>query len=152
MCGVSIGISCAYEVTDKLNWSLPVPAFKREPLSQAIRSHNSSASNQENVFYVGTIADVHMDPLYVPGARSDCSEPVCCRPYHGISRQIGSMAGLWGTYAGCDTPLLTVHSTLQQLRTSPFNVSSTFGSFFDDAKARRREAGFVMQIFLIRDN
>lgn len=126
MCGVSIGISCAYEVTNKLNWTIDIPESKKNKIfpNQKISSNKSFAD--EKIFYVGTIADIHIDLLYVPGAKSDCSEPVCCRPYHGISSQIEGMAGLWGTYAGCDTPLVTVHSTLQQLRNSEFNVSGNF--------------------------
>ncbi|XP_074602649.1 sphingomyelin phosphodiesterase-like [Brevipalpus obovatus] len=127
MCGVSIGLYCSYEITEKLNWTIEIPEPKSVKISQPIdRISNASETRDspiDSTFYVGLISDTHIDPLYVPGAETNCEEPVCCRPYNGISQTIANMAGVWGAYYSCDTPLITVDSVLQQLHNSSYKLN-----------------------------
>lgn len=54
------------------------------------------------------ISDLNVDYNYVEGARSDCSDLVCCQAKHGTD---GIKAGKYGN-KNCDTPPVTVSDIL----------------------------------------
>ena len=64
------------------------------------------------------ITDIHLDPYFKTGSRTDCGEPVCCRSDSGRVGTISSMAGVCGEYMECDTPYFTVENTLKRIRSS----------------------------------
>ena len=55
------------------------------------------------------LSDLHYDAKYAAGSLAGCSEPLCCRAWFGPGK-----AGVYGSY-GCDSPLLLLESTLQEL-------------------------------------
>ena len=64
------------------------------------------------------ITDIHLDPYFKTGSRTDCGEPVCCRSDSGRVGTMSSMAGVCGEYMECDTPYFTVENTLKRIRSS----------------------------------
>lgn len=57
------------------------------------------------------ITDLHWDPNYTMGARTDCGEPDCCRRVQGMATGSDVACGYWGDHAG-DTPTVIVDSML----------------------------------------
>lgn len=95
-------------------------------LSGRKSSESSSKSSEEGIkrgtFQVAQITDIHFDPYFSPGTRSDCGEPVCCRNVNGPASTLASMAGIWGDYTDCDTPYFTIDSALKQVSNAHPNV------------------------------
>jgi sphingomyelin phosphodiesterase len=56
-----------------------------------------------STFKVVHISDTHWDPMYSPGARTDCGEPDCCREVQGLAENSSTTCGYWGDHNG-DTP------------------------------------------------
>jgi sphingomyelin phosphodiesterase len=57
------------------------------------------------------ISDLHWDPSYYAGARTDCGEPDCCRLVQGLAENASTTCGYWGDHAG-DAPTVLVDSML----------------------------------------
>lgn len=74
-------------------------------------------------FKVLQLTDLHFDPYFVPGSRTDCGEPVCCRSIHGPAQSLATMAGIWGEYTDCDTPFFTIENALQRVSQEHPDVS-----------------------------
>ena len=55
------------------------------------------------------LSDIHYDAKYAVGSLAKCSEPLCCRAWFGPGK-----AGVYGSF-NCDSPLLLLESTLQEL-------------------------------------
>jgi len=51
------------------------------------------------------LTDVHVDPHYTPGSNAECDEPVCCRKGQGDPKEEKDLAGYWGDYRDCDSPM-----------------------------------------------
>jgi len=68
-------------------------------------STSASYMKKKGPLKVLQITDIHFDPYFSPGARTDCGEPVCCRSNNGPGTTFHSMAGIWGDYTECDTPV-----------------------------------------------
>ena len=77
------------------------------------------------------LTDVHIDPYYAQGSNADCGEPLCCREGMPMSRAghvgqsrgstghqldaSGKVAGMWGDYRSCDTPVGSFKSALEHI-------------------------------------
>ncbi|RWS02046.1 sphingomyelin phosphodiesterase-like protein 2, partial [Dinothrombium tinctorium] len=108
MCGIFIGLNCASEITNNLNWTIPLP--KRQQINQ-----NFQTSLDRPHMLVAHFTDVHLDPFYAPGSRTDCEEPVCCRSQANLMSNLPTFSGVWGDYRKCDTPLSTVNNAIEQI-------------------------------------
>lgn len=82
-----------------------------------------SMESMENSFEVVQLTDIHFDPYFSPGSRTDCGEPVCCRSVNGPATSINQMAGIWGDYTDCDTPYFTIDSALKRVAAQHPDVS-----------------------------
>ena len=104
----SHGDSCSHQ--DTLGNRVD-PLAQVEPERRRVRKAVPVAAT----FKVLQLTDLHFDPYFVPGARTDCGEPVCCRSTHGPALSLATMAGLWGEYTDCDTPFFTIENALQRM-------------------------------------
>lgn len=62
------------------------------------------------------VSDIHLDLKYTVGAFSDCDEFACCREVDTSENDTDSVAGAWGDYHSCDTPLNAVENAFQQIK------------------------------------
>jgi len=62
------------------------------------------------------ISDLHYDPLYAEGSKTDCGQPLCCRAQWGQGGPNDS-AGRFGDY-NCDAPALLVNELFIYLNQS----------------------------------
>lgn len=134
MCGVFLGASCATRSSDKLNWTIDIPAKEElapidwKNLLDQVMPENAEVAASD--FKVVQITDIHFDPYFSPGTRTDCGEPVCCRNVNGPARTLASMAGIWGDYTDCDTPYFTVDSALKRVTSEHPDVCVTLFQAF----------------------
>lgn len=93
---------------------------------ERLESYYSSfrRGTKSGTFQVVQITDIHFDPYFSPGTRSDCGEPVCCRNVNGPASTLASMAGIWGDYTDCDTPYFTIDAALKQVSNAHPDVCS----------------------------
>lgn len=154
MCGVVFGLDCARHarsVSSYLSWTLPIPEDPRgrsKDSSEAYRYRvrrskeyattepplktNESLSQESHSKYpisVVQITDIHIDPYYEGGSNADCGEPLCCRassPGHPNSKS--KIAGIWGDYRNCDTPVSSLKSALEHISLTHPEVSYPFYS------------------------
>lgn len=114
MCGVLLGAKCALRKTAALTWQVAIPE-KRKNL---IKNKN----DQSKAVNLVQITDVHLDLHYHVESSPVCGEPLCCR---SDSPQEGSpdfVAGNWGSFGTCDSPLNTVTSAFQHIAEKHPNV------------------------------
>lgn len=116
MCGAFLGSSCALTSSEKLNWTIEIPPTRRSMASKI-------TTRRGKHFKVLQLTDIHFDPYFSPGSRTDCGEPVCCRTLNGPGRTINHMASIWGDYTDCDTPFFTVQNSLQRVSQEHSDVS-----------------------------
>ena len=90
---------------------------------QKKRVRKSALNPAAETFKVLQITDLHFDPYFVPGSRTDCGEPVCCRSQHAPAHSLSTMAGIWGAYTDCDTPFFTLENALQRVSEEHPDVS-----------------------------
>ncbi|KAL7795355.1 Metallo-dependent phosphatase-like protein [Trichoderma ceciliae] len=69
-CGSLLGL-CAEPAVPQ--WKVPFPS----PKPQTSRPASSGKTPLKVVQY----SDIHIDPLYVSGSSTNCTKPICCRPY-----------------------------------------------------------------------
>ncbi|KAL7945442.1 Metallo-dependent phosphatase-like protein [Trichoderma barbatum] len=93
-CGSFLGL-CAEPTVPQ--WKIPFPSAK--PLTG--RPVPSGKTPLKVVQY----SDIHIDPLYVSGSTTNCTKPICCRPYTAADApgHSTSPAGPNGDHK-CDTP------------------------------------------------
>lgn len=87
------------------------------------RVRKAAVNPSAPTFKVLQLTDLHFDPYFVPGSRTDCGEPVCCRSVHGPAQSLATMAGIWGEYTDCDTPFFTIENALQRVSQEHPDVS-----------------------------
>lgn len=94
LCTTFLGL-CAYPKLQE--WSVPFPSNK----SSKSRPSSSGKAPIKVVHY----SDIHIDPLYVEGSNSNCTKPICCRPYTKADQpgNNNSPAGPNGDH-NCDVP------------------------------------------------
>jgi sphingomyelin phosphodiesterase len=87
--------TCGYPELDE--WDVPLPSSK--PAGR--RPPPSGQKPLKVVHY----SDIHIDPLYTEGANTECTKPICCRPYTEDDAPGHSLfpAGPNGDHR-CDTP------------------------------------------------
>ncbi|KAA0176366.1 hypothetical protein FNF27_02062 [Cafeteria roenbergensis] len=81
------------------------------PILRAAPSFPSAPREAGTTIKVMQITDLHWDPNYTMGARTDCGEPDCCRGVQGMATGSETACGYWGDHAG-DTPTVMVDSML----------------------------------------
>lgn len=64
------------------------------------------------------LADIHIDPLYLPGSNAVCPDDLCCREDAGVAENPEAEAWYWGDYRHCGTPrwlleLLLIHAAAE---------------------------------------
>jgi hypothetical protein len=87
---------------------------------------DSSHNQKKKPLRILQITDIHFDPYFSPGSKTDCGEPVCCRSNNGPASTPSSMAGMWGDYMECDTPYFTVENSLQRIHSAHPDVDVWF--------------------------
>ncbi|KAL6805627.1 Metallo-dependent phosphatase-like protein [Trichoderma sp. SZMC 28012] len=94
-CGSFLGLCPEPSVPQ---WKIPFPS----PKPQTGRPAPSGKTPLKVVQY----SDIHIDPLYVSGSSSNCTKPICCRPYTAADEpgKSTSPAGPNGDHK-CDTPV-----------------------------------------------
>ncbi|RFU77156.1 sphingomyelin phosphodiesterase [Trichoderma arundinaceum] len=94
-CGSFLGL-CAEPAVPQ--WKIPFPSAK----PQTGRPVPSGKQPLKVVQY----SDIHIDPLYVSGSSSNCTKPICCRPYTDADEPGSSTspAGPNGDHK-CDSPV-----------------------------------------------
>ena len=60
------------------------------------------------------ITDIHLDPLYTPETKADCSDALCCRPESGYPDKDEKPAGFYGDFM-CDIPIWTAQLGLESI-------------------------------------
>lgn len=90
-------------------WKIPFPS----PKPQTGRPAPSGKKPLKVVQY----SDIHIDPLYVAGSTTNCTKPICCRPYTDADEPGTSTtpAGPNGDHK-CDTPLSLELSMYQAIK------------------------------------
>lgn len=109
-CGVLIGHECGKVVNPLHNWTVPMTPFPK-PDVKPIHPPFPGAP----VTYVLHLSDTHLDPLYKEGSNANCGEPLCCREASSKPLQPSDVAGPWGDYRNCDTPLRTLENMLSHI-------------------------------------
>lgn len=124
-------------MSDKLNWTVDIPEkskfvieWRADTLEDVVTEGDKSGAENRTTehsssFRIAQITDIHFDPYFSPGTRTDCGEPVCCRNVNGPARTLASMAGIWGDYTDCDTPYFTVDNALKRVSAEHPDVSVT---------------------------
>lgn len=74
------------------------------------------------------LTDIHLDPEYRAGAKTDCDTELCCREADGPGKG-ENVAGFYGDYRKCDLPLRSLEDALQHIsKTHPVNKLNIFES------------------------
>ncbi|KAI5461391.1 Metallo-dependent phosphatase-like protein [Mariannaea sp. PMI_226] len=94
-CTTFLGL-CAYPEVQQ--WNVPFPSSKP--------SKSRPAPSGKKPIKVVHYSDIHIDPLYVEGSNSNCTKPICCRPYTDADKPGNnkSPAGPNGDHK-CDAPV-----------------------------------------------
>ncbi|CAH1238967.1 SMPD1 [Branchiostoma lanceolatum] len=108
VCGLIVS-DCGSPYDPTSFWNITLPNTPKPPVTPP-RPPKPGAPVSRVLF----LSDVHVDPLYKPGANADCGEPLCCRDSSPTGKG-GPTAGKWGDYRYCDTPLWTMENLLQHL-------------------------------------
>ena len=128
MCTLLLGENCSNQTLNKQAiWEVPLP-----PVNQKVKTvnHNSQEAktveinshyiNEKPQLKVLQITDIHYDPKYKEGALADCKEPLCCRDKPRVSKfrklSNSSLAGKYGDYRHCDTPMITIDSMIDHIK------------------------------------
>ncbi|RWS18971.1 sphingomyelin phosphodiesterase-like protein [Leptotrombidium deliense] len=109
MCGILMGKKClSYPPSKYETWKIPLPPqFASKQIKQATSVRKSNVR-------ILHLSDFHFDPLYQPGAVTDCPQKICCRE---MSKGKGT-AGYWGHTTNCDAPLHLLKNLVNHLNTS----------------------------------
>ncbi|PFH58093.1 hypothetical protein XA68_14152 [Ophiocordyceps unilateralis] len=99
--------TCGYP--DVVPWTVPMPARKPD----RGRPKTSGRPSIQIVHF----SDIHIDPLYVPGASTECHKPICCRPYTEGDEpgKSASPAGPFGDHS-CDAPISLEKSMYEAIK------------------------------------
>lgn len=92
------------------------------------------------------LSDIHLDPYYVEGAPTRCSETICCRNTTR-GRQNSKSSGRFGDYS-CDVPLNTVKTIFDYIKNYvkfDFIYWGGDASPHDDLTTNEQEKFTVMQ-------
>lgn len=73
------------------------------------------------------VSDIHLDFKYTVGAFTDCDEFACCREVDVNENDTESVAGVWGDYRSCDTPVNAVENAFKQIK-KQHSVNTRFSS------------------------
>lgn len=99
------------------------PVSLDEPMNMNNNAIQKSPGNGgKKLISVVHLTDIHIDPYYQEGAAAACGEPLCCRSTEG-KIDSDKMAGKWGDYRSCDTPIRTVRHAMKHISETYPNVS-----------------------------
>jgi sphingomyelin phosphodiesterase len=102
-----------------LYWKIDVPKQIDNKLN--LKMNKSIARTDENKIYqIMQITDIHLDSVYFSGGESDCGEPLCCRRTDQKS-SVKTRAGDWGSYP-CDMPVDTVRNAFTEMSRNAKNA------------------------------
>ncbi|KAM0452211.1 hypothetical protein ACHAPV_008764 [Trichoderma viride] len=98
---------CAEPTVPK--WNVPFPSPKP--------STGRPAPSGKTPLKVVQYSDIHIDPLYVSGSSTNCTKPICCRPYTAADKPGSSTspAGPNGDH-NCDAPVSLETSLYQAIQ------------------------------------
>ncbi|CAL4087129.1 unnamed protein product, partial [Meganyctiphanes norvegica] len=89
-------------------WTVEMPPGKPQPV-------HPEPDQPANTMTILHVSDLHVDLLYTEGSKANCDHPSCCREEWGMPTEPEDIiAGEWGAYSNCDTPLKTVDNVLQE--------------------------------------
>ncbi|RDA86165.1 hypothetical protein CP532_3055 [Ophiocordyceps camponoti-leonardi (nom. inval.)] len=105
LCSTMVGLC---DLPDFEPWTVPSDEILNSsgrtptPFDPSRRRPSPSGETPLQVIH---FTDIHIDPLYEPGANTDCSKPVCCRSYtdHDKPGNNKMPAGPFGDHK-CDAP------------------------------------------------
>ncbi|PFH58054.1 hypothetical protein XA68_14224 [Ophiocordyceps unilateralis] len=103
-----LGVCSVPSITPRIPSLSPKPARGRP-----------SWSSGKAPIQVVHFSDIHIDPLYLPGANTDCGKPICCSDKPGNN---DSPAGLFGDH-DCDVPHTLEKSMYDAIRTVAPNAA-----------------------------
>ncbi|XP_017058776.1 sphingomyelin phosphodiesterase [Drosophila ficusphila] len=90
------------------NWTLPV-----DNTGAALTGPKSDTPRfSDDDIRICQFSDIHHDPLYTPGSRATCAEPMCCQRGKDEVEGTSDAAGYWGDYRDCDLPWHAFESAL----------------------------------------
>ncbi|KAI1300259.1 Sphingomyelin phosphodiesterase [Halotydeus destructor] len=135
MCSILLSVDCGHRVTDKTDWTVFIPAklptdwghgYAQPTGDRLAAGLSDGRDRQGDTIEFVQVTDMHVDTQYEHGSNANCDEPVCCRSSSSSSSSGSSslshfaadtadIAGLWGDYRKCDSPLRTVVSALDQI-------------------------------------
>jgi sphingomyelin phosphodiesterase len=111
MCGVLLGAQCFSGNSKNLNWKIEIPTKPDNQLKKKFKIGKTSKVNEQKVYKIIQLTDIHLDDKYLKDTEAECGEPLCCRDSNNnIKRQ----SGYWGTYP-CDLPNSTLHNALSEI-------------------------------------
>ncbi|KAK9869167.1 hypothetical protein WA026_002916 [Henosepilachna vigintioctopunctata] len=109
ICTLRMGPTC-HNQFKYLNWTISIP-------DKPVTVPKKIAQQNDRNLRVLQLSDLHLDPLYTPGARSKCGEPICCQIDQMPVNPDEETCGIWGDYEEADTPRKTFEDVLRQTRT-----------------------------------
>lgn len=109
--------------TDQLDF---VVEIDNATISASAKARKATAVKLDE-FKIVHVSDIHLDLKYMVGAFSDCDEFACCREVDITENDTESVAGAWGDYRSCDTPVNAVENAFEQIR-KQHPVNSRFSS------------------------
>ncbi|KAL7937255.1 Metallo-dependent phosphatase-like protein [Trichoderma chlorosporum] len=124
-CGSFLGLCAEPSVPQ---WNVPFPSPKPQ--------NGRPAPSGKTPLKVVQYSDIHIDPLYVTGSSTNCTKPICCRPYTAADEpgQSTSPAGPNGDH-NCDAPVSLEVSMYQAIKNIVPNAALTLftGDIVDHA-------------------
>ncbi len=100
-----LGAQCFSGNSKNLNWKIEIPT-KSDNQSEKI-----SKVNEQKVYKIIQLTDIHFDDKYLKDTEAECGEPLCCRDSNSKMKR---PSGYWGTYP-CDLPNSTLRNTLSEI-------------------------------------
>jgi sphingomyelin phosphodiesterase len=118
MCGVLLGAQCFSGNSKSLNWKIEIPAKPDNQLKKNLKIEKTSKVNDQKVYQIIQLTDIHFDDKYLKDREVECGEPLCCRDSNS---KMKSKSGYWGTYP-CDLPNSTLLNALSEIANNAKDV------------------------------
>ncbi|XP_015781051.1 uncharacterized protein LOC107359115 [Tetranychus urticae] len=112
--GEAISLPSSASSSGSSLFSSPHYRYIRDPISLEDSVNLNGLGGNKKLIGVVHLTDIHIDPYYQEGAAAACGEPLCCRSADG-KVEADKMAGKWGDYRSCDTPIRTVRHALKHI-------------------------------------
>lgn len=117
VCKVLLDDGECFEPSDDKSYDFAISIDEYEEHSEDDIKEVTTLAPAEDLTIIH-ITDIHIDLKYKKGALAVCDDFACCRDYPQKDDEINStlLAGYWGDFRGCDTPLNAIEDAFEQIR------------------------------------